>query len=197
MEWQAITDETMRMRQSLSSAKDLRPLGDADFTIRPSVADAVSRYTRGRCMDFAVRMAQADTSLRLAGFFLGESLSHAFLVTDEGKSFSPSTACLEISGAWVLRELRHFHRGDGPIRPRFLDVAQVLEDMAGNVANGADFDDHDVVLSVAGCLPHLRHLVAEPFRAENPESALVRLEAISGSKFTDPSFSVERPRPRR
>lgn len=186
MAWSSLSNELLRLRQSLSSERDLRPLGPSDLKLRPVLFDVVHRYTNGRCMDFAVAVADHVPSLKLAGFFVGESLSHAFLVpeedTDRGR-IKPDARCVEVSGIWSLREMRHFHKYDGKIVPRLLDLETIQGEMETNTANGADFDQSEVVLTVAGCLPHLMSLVSAEYRADDLEAVLSTLRQLKENGY--------------
>jgi hypothetical protein len=189
--WNDIADELIRMRQEWSCPRDIRKLGKADFGLRPILADAVRRYTSGRCMDFAVRMAVEYPDFRLVGFHAGSNLIHGFLLLD-APSTAGGTCCIEVSGVWTLPEMKRLHAADGKFTLRHLDLERTIADMEANEANGADFDGRDIVLSVSGCLPHLREFVPAEFRAESADEALSRLKAISESRFTE--GSVDRPR---
>lgn len=188
--WNDIADELIRMRQEWSCPRDIRKLGKADFGLRPILSDVIRRYTSGRCMDFAVRLAAENPEFRLGGFYAGPNLIHAFLLVDAPSAAGP--ACIEVSGVWSLTEMKRLHASDGKFTLRHLDLERTIADIEANEANGADFDGRDVVLSVSGCLPHLREFVPIEFRAESSEVGLSRLKAISESRFTE--GSIDRPR---
>jgi hypothetical protein len=175
-QWQEIEQELIRMRQSWSSPRDLRKLGPANFKLRPILADMIHRYTRGRCLDFAVRMAGANPLLHIAGFYSGNDLIHAFLMDG-------NQSCIEVSGVWTLGEMKKLHATDGKFTLRHPPLDQVLLDIERAEGNGADFDSAEVVLSVAGCLPHLQAFIAEEYIIDDPEDALLKLRALADSQY--------------
>ncbi|MBY3433175.1 hypothetical protein HFN89_03130 [Rhizobium laguerreae] len=181
-QWQEIEHELIRMRQSWSSPRDLRKLGPANFELRPVLADIVHRYTRGRCLDFAVRMAGANPILHFAGFYAGNDLIHAFLM-DENQS------CIEVSGVWTLREMKKLHATDGKFALRHPPLDQVLLEIEKAEGNGADFDSAEAVLSVAGCLPHLRPFISKEYIIDDPEDALLKLRALADSQYSSISIN--------
>jgi len=188
-QWQDIEFELLRMRQSWSCPRDLRNLGPADFSIRPVLGPAVQRYSRGRCMDFAVGLASGNPELSLVGLYNGHNLIHAFVMDT---SIPPgSSNCVEVSGVWTLREMKQLHADDGPSSLKRLDLEQTLADMHANEQAGADFDRTEVILAVAGCLPHAHRYVPTDYIAADAAEAIARLASISVSEFADPSYVVD------
>lgn len=181
--WNDIGLELIRIRQRLSCPRDLRRLGPSDPYLSPRLFDVVQRYTRGLCVDFAVRLASANEELKLAGFYAGSSLVHAFVVDGGG-------SCLEVSGIWTAREMKALHADDGRFKLLYPPLDEVLEDMENNAAAGAVFDSLEVVLSVSGCLPHLREFVPEPYVAPDPREALVRLDEMRQTRYSHPPSAV-------
>lgn len=182
-QWQEIENELIRMRQAWSCPRDIRKLGEANFELRPILANAVQRYTRGRCMDFAVRLAMECHDHRLAGFYSGENLVHAFVLREMTSGQPP--LCIEVSGIWTLAEMKKLHASDGKFALRHLDLAQTLAEMEMDEQKGADFDSKDIVLSVSDCLPHLRGFIPSEYAVDNAEDALSRLKMITASRFTE------------
>lgn len=202
MDDRSIADELQRVRQSISLPRPFRDLGPADFSLRPSLFGAVFRYSRGRCMDFAARLATV-TGLRLAALHTPNGgLAHAFLVDlpgSEPRRLAPSSRCLDVSGTWSLAEMRRLQRAnDGSnLVALLLDEGATLAQMDAEASAGAEFETEEVVLSVAGCLPHLRALVPERFRVEGAREALDRLVSIEGTAWSEPCLPEEhRPGPR-
>lgn len=179
----AVLDELQRIRQDMALPRPIRSLGPADFSLRPTLLPHVHRYARGRCMDFAVAVA-AHSGLALAALYCPDGrLSHAFLVepgcVEKGRLGRDAT-CMDVGGTWKLSELATMsrHVDSVAVKARLVDPAATLAQMAAQAAGGADFDGADVVLAVAGCLPHLRGRVPERFRAAGPADALARLEDV-------------------
>lgn len=180
--WKDIEDELIRMRQAWSCPRDLRNLGPGNFDLRTKLIDVMQRYTRGRCLDFAVRLAEVNPQLSLAGFYAGDDLVHAFLTVCDGD-------CLEVSGSWTLAEMRKLHANDCPCSLRRPSLSDVLRAMEENEQSGAEFDSSETVLTVAGCLPHLRPYVPRQYVADDPEEALRKIAEVSQNGFRMTSVS--------
>lgn len=193
----AVSDELQRIRQAMSLSRDIRRLGPHDFSLRPILHEHVHRYSRGRCMDFAVRLA-ARSGMRLAALQVpGGWLSHAFLVPPgdvRGGHAVPGAACLDVSGIWSQREMRALQRANDGGGLQFIlpDLGATLASMAASEGSGASFDAEEVVLAVAGCLPHLHDLVPAALRATGAE-AMERLDAIRASGWADAAAHAARP----
>lgn len=171
VQWQEIENELLRMRQAWSCGRDLRKLGEPDFKLRPILSDVVWRYTRGRCLDFAVRLVECNPLLKLTGFYAGNDLIHAFVMNED-------ESCIEVSGIWTLSEMKKLHANDGRFKLRQPRLDQVLADIKSDEEKGVDFDNLESILTVAGCLPHLQSLIPEEYLADDVSDALMRLKAL-------------------
>lgn len=174
--WEEISNELARMRQDWSCGRDLRKLGAADFSLRPKLGDVVHRYTRGRCLDFAVRLAEVMPELKVSGFYCGEGLVHAFLMNDAGM-------CIDVSGIWTLQEMKKLHASEGPFRLRQHALEDLHAAIAIDQARGVDFDSDKTILSVAGCLPHLMGHVPAAYLSEDPAHAIATLRHLKETGY--------------